>query len=210
MDWTNPNVCTDEHLIVDDGGTLHLAPWSVPRLVVDVRADSAGDGKLSATISPPGRLLIEAPPITWLNTTPVEHTVVVQLIRCFRSWVTSNPNVIQFRDRFTTGIDREPEVPTVTGISESQAGSGIDVGTNSVAEPKPGRQWVWTGTHCAPDEWVTVLPGERLNVRYRAYVWTPPPFSDNANKNSPQHSASAGYTRLQLIAFPEPGKLVTG
>jgi len=55
-----------------------------------------------------------------------------------------------------------------------------------------------------------LAPGQRLNVHYRTYVWTPPPWSDNANKNSPQHQAAARYSRVQLQAFPTQGSLVVG
>lgn len=208
MEWQEPNVCVDEHLSVDDAGRLGLQPWSVPRLVVDVRADSGADGKLTAIQALPGRLLIEAPPIGWTNRTPVDHMLLIRVTRAWRSWLTSQPNVVQMRDRWTYAMDRTPEVPSVTGIYASQVGGGFDLGTNSVAEPLPGRQWVWMPAHCV-DEWVgPVAPGRRLNLRYRAYVWTPPPWSDNANKNAPQHEARAGYTRIQLLAFPKPGKLV--
>jgi hypothetical protein len=47
-------------------------------------------------------------------------------------------------------------------------------------------------------------------MHYRCYVWTPPPWSDNANKNSPKHEAAARWARIQMIAFPQQGRLVTG
>ena len=209
MDWVRPNVCTDEHIGVDNAGLLQLKKWSVPRLVADLRAESAGDGSLAETIALPGKLLIQAE-TGWTNDSPVDHMVLIRVIRSWRGWLTSNPNAIQFRDRWTWALDREPSIPVTTGIFNSQTGSAIDVGTNSVAEPNPGRQWVWMPVTMA-DEWVgPVSPGQRFNIHYRAYVWTPPPFSNNANKNSPQHIAQARYSRVQLIAFPQQGKLVVG
>jgi hypothetical protein len=41
-------------------------------------------------------------------------------------------------------------------------------------------------------------------------VWTPPPWSSNANKNAPEHQAAANYTRIQLLAFPQQGDVVVG
>lgn len=204
-----PNVCLDEHIGVDDAGQLQLEKWSVPRLVADLRAESAGDGSLAATIALPGKLLIQAE-VGWTNDTPVDHMLLIRVVRSWRGWLTSNPNAIQFRDRWTWAIDRTPSIPVTTGIFNSQVGSAIDVGTNSVSEPNPGRQWVWTPATMA-DEWVgPVAPGQRLEVHYRTYVWTPPPFSDNANKNSPQHTAAARYSRVQLVAFPGQGSVVVG
>jgi hypothetical protein len=139
--------------------------------------------------------------------------VLIRVTRGSKSWLLSNPNAVQFRDRWTYAIDREdltPAIPVTTGIYNSQVGSAIDAGTNSVAEPNPGRQWVWADTNCS-DEWVgPVAPGDRLNLWYRCYVWTPPPFSDNGNKNSPIHTASAAWARIQLTAFPMQGSVVSG
>lgn len=210
MDWVEPNICTDEHLDVDDAGQLRLHRWSAPRLVVDVKADSGGDGKLLPTVTLPGKLLIDMPEVGWTNDSPVDHMILIRVIRSHRSWIVSNPNAIQVRDRWTWAIDRPPATPVTTGVFNSQTGSAIDLGTNSVSEPNPGKQWVWSGATCS-DEWVGPLePGRRLNIRYRCYVWTPPPWSDNANKNQPQHEAAARWARVQLTAFPTQGKVVVG
>ncbi len=209
MDWVRPNVCTDEHIGVDNAGLLQLKPWSVPRIVADLRADSVGDGKLGQNITLPGVLLMEIEN-GWTNDTPVPHMLLLRVVRSYKAWLTSNPNAIQFRDRWTWAIDAVPSIPVTTGIFNSQTGSAIDVGTNSVSEPNPGQQWVWVPTTMA-DEWVgPIAPGERLNVHYRMYVWTPPPWSDNANKNNPQHTVAARHARVQLVAFPEQGSVVVG
>lgn len=212
---TSPTVCVAENLTVDDNGVLRLAPWSVPRLAVDVMATSGGDGKLLETTSLPGKLLIDQQ-VSWVNDTPVDHMVLIRATRHWKRWITSNPNAIQFRDRWSWAITPAgseyvaPSIPVVSGIFNSQCGSAGDIGTNSVAEPQPGKFWHWWGTNSA-DEWVgPVKPGGQIAVWYRMYVWTPPPFSDNANKNSPEHVAEATSTRLQLVVFPEPGELVTG
>jgi hypothetical protein len=209
VDWVRPNVCTDEHLTSDNAGQLQLQKWSVPRLVADLRAESAGDGSLASTIALPGKLLIQAE-VGWTNDSPVDMMMLIRVIRSWRGWLTSNPNAVQFRDRWTWAIDRTPSIPVTTGIYNSQVGSAIDVGTNSVSEPNPGRQWVWTPVTMS-DEWVGPLaPGQRLEVHYRTYVWTPPPWSENANKNSPQHNAQARFSRVQLQAFPTQGSVVVG
>lgn len=211
-DFVEPNVCVDENLITDASGLLRIQPWAFPRLVADIRAMSGGDGKLAPEQALPGKLLIDQK-LGWKNATPVEMMVLIRVTRASKRWITSNPNAIQFRDRWTYVIDTDnltPTMPVTTGIYNSQVGSAMDAGTNSVAEPNPGKQWVWTDSNCA-DEWVgPVASGERINLWYRCYVWTPPPYSDNANKNSPQHEAYAGWARIQLIAFPGQGSLVIG
>lgn len=212
LDFTEPNVCVDENLTTDDSGLLVIQPFAVPRLVADVKALSGGDGTLFPEESLPGKLLIDQK-VGWRNDTPMEHMLQIRVVRGPTSWITSNPNAIQFRDRWTYVWDQgdpTPTEPVTTGIFSSKTGSAIDVGTNSVAEPNPGKHWVWADVSCQ-DEWVgPILPGDRFNLWYRAYVWTPPPYSDNANKNSPQHEAYARWTRIMLTAFPSQGSVVTG
>ena len=208
--FSEPNVCVGENLTTDEAGVLRLEPWSVPRLVADVKANSGGDTtSLMPSTSLPGKLLIEQK-VLWRNDTPTLQSMLIRVIRGPKYWLTSSPNAIQFRDRWSYAVDYEPEPPTTIGIFNSQVGSALDTGTNTVAEPLPGRQWMWADANTA-DEWVRPLePGQQLNVWYRCYVWTPPPFSDNANKNSPQHEAAANWTRIQLIAFPNQGSVVAG
>lgn len=195
--------------MITGDGVLRLAPWSVPRLVIDVRADSGGDGPLGQETALPGRLLIEAI-ASWRNDTPVDHTAMIQITRRYKKWITTNPNAVQFRDRWTTAIDGPAEPPVTSGIFNGQVGSAVDLSTNTVAEPYPGIFEHWWGTSTA-DEWIgPVEPGSELNVWYRCYVWTPPPWSDNANASSPVQWAEAGWSRIQMMVFPAPGKLVTG
>ncbi|URM86129.1 hypothetical protein SEA_BIGGITYBASS_29 [Gordonia phage BiggityBass] len=202
------NVCVSENLQVE-AGAISLAPWSVPRLVVDVVGSSSGDGPLFPQVTLPGKLLIDVK-AGWVNDAPVDQMVLLRITRGRRDWLVSNPNAIQVRDRWSYALDREPAVPTTVGSYNSQVGSAIDLGTNTVAEPLDGRQWVSQDAHSS-DEWVgPVAPGQKLNVWYRCYVWTPPPFSDNANGSNPQHEVRARYTRVQMIAYPQQGSLVAG
>lgn len=209
LEYTEPNVCIGENLTTDDAGALRLQPWSVPRVVADLRALASGDGKVYETSALPGRLLIDQR-LSWRNDTPLEQMLLIRVIRASRSIIVSNPNAIQFRDRWTYAVDAEPVEPVTTGIFNGQSGVSIDMSTNSVAEPLPGVFWSWSPTTCV-DEWFgPLLPDQQFNLRYRCYVWTPPPWSDNANQNQPKHDARANWTRLQLWAYPQQGELVAG
>ncbi|QFP94651.1 hypothetical protein I5G59_gp31 [Mycobacterium phage LilMcDreamy] len=202
-------VCLGEHLSVGTDGKLNMAAWAVPRNVLDEIAPSRADTtKLLATEQlETARLLVDWKG-SWLNDTPVPHMVRVQITRRYKRWVTSNPNAVEFRDRWATAIDADAAVPEVTDIHNGRCGSASDVGTNTVAEPNPGKFWHWWGTNTV-DEWVGPLePGQRLNLAYRAYVWTPPPFSNNANKNAPGHEAELGYARIAAHVFPGPSATV--
>lgn len=210
LEYTELNVCIGENLTTDDTGQLRMQPWAVPRLVADVRALSGGDGKVFPTIMLPGKLLINQK-VAWRNDSPLEQTVLIRVTRGPRYWLTSNPNAIQFRDRWTYAVDTEPSPPLTSSIFNGQTGSAIDLGTNSVAEPEPGQQWMWTDINSS-DEWIAqpLAPDQLFTMWYRCYVWTPPPWSNNANKNSPKHEAYANWTRLQLMSFPQQGTVVTG
>lgn len=206
---TTARVCVDENLTITVDGKLRLAPWAVPRLVKDIVAKSGGDGGMLKEDAMPGKLLIDAR-TSWRNETPVRHMVLIRVIRRWRKIVTSNPNAIQFRDRWSTGIDVEPEEPVTTGIFNGQVGYAGDMGSNTVAEPNPGVFWYWSGTTMS-EQWIgPVDPDALTKLWYRMYVWTPPPWSDNANKNTPTHSAEAGWSRIQLWAYPMQGNLVSG
>lgn len=210
-DWVEPNVCIDENMLITVDGKLRMAKWSVPRLVLDVMVKSSKDGKFS-TPQPvlPGVLMMDQQ-LSWKNDSPLPCSLRITATRSTRNWVVSNPNAIQIRDRWTRTVNRNPDMPTVTSISNGRTGSAIDVGTNSVAEPNPGKQWLWMGASDA-DEWYPQLlqPDDVFNLWYQCYYWTPPPWSDNANKNSPQHEVYARWTRIQVWAFPQQGSLVKG
>ena len=210
-DWTEPNVCIDENLTVTVDGRLQLAKWSVPRLVQDVMVKSSSDGKFSKPqVVLPGVLMMDQQ-IVWKNDSPLPASLLISVTRGTRSWVTSNPNAIQIRDRWTRTVDRQPDMPVVTSISNGRTGSAIDLGTNSVAEPNKGKHWLWMGAHDS-DEWYPQLidPAATFRIWYQCYYWTPPPWSDNANQNAPQHQVESRWTRIRLWAFPQQGSLVKG
>lgn len=210
-EFTEPNVCIDQNMTVDDVGLPRFQPWAVPRLVACERVQSGGDGRLTRSLTgQPGRLMLDKQ-VNWLNDTPLEQPVLIRVVRASRSILTSNPNVIQVRDRWTYAIDGEPDMPITTSVYDGHFGGGVDFGSNSVAEPQPGRLWLWSDTNTT-DKWVSPMlkPGQQLNVWYQCYAWTPPPWSNNANKNSPAHEVYVNWTRLELIAFPQQGTVVTG
>lgn len=210
-EFTEPNVCMDENMTTDAAGQPQFEPWAVPRPVVDLKVQSGGDGRLiKPEISLPGKRLISQK-FSWLNDTPIEQPVLIRVTRASRSILTSNPNAIQVRDKWNYAIDNNPEEPITTTVHDGQFGGAIDLGSNSVAEPVPGRLWLWSDT-CTVDKWVTPLlkPTQTVNVWYQCYVWTPPPWSNNANKNSPQHEVYVNWVRLQLIVHPMQGNVVVG
>ena len=202
-------VCLSENLTTNPAGDLQLQPWASVRLVVDTIASSAGDGSISALTALPGKLLIDKR-INWTNDAPIPQGIMIRLTRGPKQWLTSNPNAIQFRDRYTHAVNKTPDAPLTTSLYNSQAGSALDVGTDSVAQPNAGQQWMWTDATTTDEFLAPLNPGDTLNTWYRMYVWTPPPFSNNANLNNPHHAVVANWARLQLFAYPLQGTVVTG
>lgn len=210
-DWTEPNVCIDENLTLTADNQLQLARWSIPRLVIDTMVTSTADGKVTAPqpVLPGVKMMDQQ--VSWKNDSPLPASLRITVTRGTRNWVVSNPNAIQIRDRWTRTINTQPDEPFTTSISNGRTGSAVDLGTNSVAEPNPGRQWLWMGA-AESDEWLPQLlqPDDVFRMWYQCYYWTPPPWSDNANKNSPQHEVYSRYTRIMAWAFPQQGTLVKG
>jgi hypothetical protein len=213
-------VCIGQNLTVNSAGQLQMAPWSVPNVLYDVIVPSVGDGTINELQNAPGQQMMSQQ-LSWTNPWPVDCGILIRVVRRYKQWVTSNPNAIEFNDRWTWQINGPTQQPTTVGLYNGLCGSAEDVGTNDVAMPNPGVFYHWWGT-TTTDEWVweTVQgtqdsvnapgSGDTFNFWYQAYVWTPPPWSDNANLNSPEFAVSMGYSRVQLIAFPQQGALVKG
>jgi hypothetical protein len=212
-------VCIGQNLTVNAQGQLQMAPWSVPQLLYDVIVPSIGDGTIGELTAAPGQLMMSQQ-LQWINSTPVDYTILIRVIRRWKQWVTSNPNAVEMNDRWAWQINGPVSPPTTVGLYNGLCGSAEDLGTNDVAMPNPGVFYHWWGTTTA-DEWVwenvqgtqdsvNAPAGDTFNFWYQAYVWTPPPWSDNANLNSPEFAVSMGFSRVQLLGFPQQGSLVTG
>ncbi len=200
--------CVSRNLSIT-GGALGIARWSTPRVVRDETALSTGDGNYTAQVTLPGKLLVDKE-LSWTNDSPIPARVLLRVGRAYRDFLVSNPNAVQFRDRWTSRINGKPPVPDTTTVLQSQFGGALDLSSNTVAQPLSGRLWVYQDAHIVEDWLGPVESGATLNVWYRAYLWTPPPWADNANNASPQHNANARSTRLQLMAFPQLDEAVTG
>ncbi|WP_280499013.1 DUF7172 family protein [Nocardia cyriacigeorgica] len=196
-----PQVCVSRNLTIS-GGALGLAKWSAPRMVAQVSATSTGDGAITGAglTTQPGRLMVNAQ-ISWVSDSPLDSMMRLQVIRPYRTIIASNPNAVQIWDAWNHAIDRPARVPDAYNLVNSLCTLGVDIGTDNVAQPVYGR------VHqdypaSASEEWYELPAGSTLNVHYRAYVWTPPPWSNNASANNPLHEAHARGVKLRLWAFP--------
>lgn len=193
-------VCTDRNIDIT-AGVAGIEPWSVPRIVVDTVTASTGDGALTQQTTLPGKLMIDASH-SWVSDSPLNTMMLVRITRGRRYIRTSNPNYVQVRDRYTTGIDEPAAIPDVSNTFQAAFGGGVDRGTNPIGTPYFGKHDYWADPSVTEDWLGPVPPGSTFNIRYRCYVWTPPPWSNNASNNLPEHAATVNNVRVQLFAFP--------
>lgn len=196
-----PQVCVGRNLRIN-AGQLGLEKWSAPRMVAQTTAASTGDGAItgSGLTTQPGRLMIDAQ-VSWASDSPLPALMRLQVIRAYRTLITSNPNAVQIWDSWNYGIDEAARVPDNYSVVNSLTTLGLDAGTNNVSLPYYGRLHQ-DYPASSSEEWYDLAAGSTLNVWYRAYCWTPPPWSNNAAANNPLHEAWARSVKLRLWAFP--------
>lgn len=203
-------VCITQNTEID-AGVLSIAPWSVPTIVHDTTYNSVGDGTYVALTTQPGKLMIDSGVISWTNTAPLERMVLLRIQRAYRNWVVSSPNAVQIRDRYTFAIGgANPRDPDTSSTYHGISGGSLDSGIAPNGSTLGGKIWDWEDGTLLEDWLGPVPPGQDLRVHYRCNLWTPPPWSDNANAGSPEHSASVRSSRIVLMAFPTRDTEVTG
>lgn len=192
-----------------DGGVLSIEPWSLPRHVLDETFTSTGDGSFGQLTTLPGKAMIDSGIRTWVSDSPLPCRILFRLHRARRDLLVSNPNAAQIRDRYTYAIGgSDPRVPDTSSTYQGATGASIDLSANYVGDPFLGRYWIYEDAAIIED-WIGPIPaGGTFKFWYRANLWTPPPWSNNANHGDPQHSATIRHTRIQLIAFPEQDSAV--
>lgn len=197
-------VCLDRNMRITGTNPTVLGAerWSATRLVANTTVASVVDGAITKNTELPGKLMLSLT-ATWTSDSPLEAMMVVRITRGPRRFISSAPNVIEFRDLYTVGYDETPQVPDVSRSFTSAESAGIDRGTNETGLPTFGRIHLRRDMTCVDylqDQ--PLRPGGVFNVSYRCYAWTPAPWSDNASANSPIHEAYANFVRIQLIALP--------
>lgn len=201
-------VCVSRNLSIT-AGVLGIEPFSVPVVALDATYNSTGDGTYTVPQTVlPGRLMIDSAVQSWTNSTPLDVNMLVRIQRARRDWWTSNPNAVQVRDRYTYTINGDtPRTPDTSSTYHGQSGSAGDVGTDSAALPYQALYYEYEDGTLLED-WINVPAGATFKIWYRCYMWTPPPWSNNANAGSPSQSLNIYNTRIVLMAFPTQDKLV--
>jgi hypothetical protein len=196
-----PKVCASRNLSITDG-VLGIAKWSAPRLVAQQTATSTGDGTITSAglTSQPGRLMIDTS-VSWTSDSPLASVMRLQVIRKYRTLIASNPNAVQIWDSWNVGIDKAAVAPDSYNLVNSLTTLSWDMGTDQASQPFYARiHQHYPAT--ASEEWYDLPAGSSIQIKYRAYCWTPPPWSNNASANNPLHEAWARGVTLRLWAFP--------
>jgi hypothetical protein len=196
-----PEVCASNNLKITSG-VLGLPKWSAPRMVQQVNLTSTGDGTISSAglTTQPGRLMLDGS-CTFTSDSPIPMMMRFQVIRAYRTLICSSPNAVQIWDSWNYAIDGTPDVPDTYNLVNSLTTLGIDVGTDTNAQPYSGRIYM-DYPITSSEDWYTLPAGSTLNVHYSCYAWTPPPWSNNANANVPTHEAWSRSAKLRLWSFP--------
>jgi hypothetical protein len=202
-------VCVSRNLDISTGA-LSVQPWSVPRHVFDQSFASVGNGPYGAQTSLPGKLMIDSGVQSWTNTAPVPAQILFRLHRGSRRYFVSSPNVVQVRDRYTFAVDSTPRSPDTSNQYQSAGGWGLDMSTRTNGQPNAGVIRAWEDAMITEEWQGPIEPGQTFRFHYRATLWTPPPWSNNANDNIPVHECDLDPVRIQLLAFPTQDLEVMG
>lgn len=195
-------VCVSSNMSIT-AGVLGIEPFSVPIVALDATYTSTGDGAYTTPYTTlPGKLMIDSGIQSWVNTSPLDANMLLRIQRARRDWWTSNPNAVQIRDRITTTVNgTAPLIPDTSSTYTGQSGSAGDVGASATATPYAAVFYEYEdGTMM--EDWIPVPAGATLKFWYQCYMWTPPPWSNNANNGSPTQSTNIYGTRIVMMAFP--------
>lgn len=200
-------VCTSPYLNGGPTGTwLNMSstlPMYIPETVTHTLSTASSLVDFNTTL--PGVTMITEQGASY-NTGPRPAYLRVLIAR--QGWLVtaSNPNVTQIRDRFTYAIDAAPPPADVTDTYTSQFTAGLDLSTNKSAVPLPGVITRYSGASVHEELIGPVPPGGVVMYEYKVNAWTPPPFSTNANNNSPTTRATTLGGHIILMWMPGPDK----
>lgn len=177
------DVCVSEDFTVDGAGQLSIAAHTRMSHVSTLSAAPVSRRKTWSEIALPGdRMWFLQSQV--VNTSPVDRPVMFRLNRPYVFLSPAQPNAIQLRDKWETEVGASPIAPAVD-VTESYNGvwtASVDSGPPG-GSPQRGRTFpYWPGVMVA--ETVMVPAGESAVLSWAGYVWTPPPWSNNANEGN--------------------------
>lgn len=217
------NVCVSDDFRIEDGklGLANVpASGAWQRIISAVYFPSGavigGEGMVSfgRLTSLPGKRISYAAVLV-MNEYDTPLTVMVRAQRPAMNVIVSNPNAAQIRSKWSYKITDGPladpwdasNYPDPSQDFDLQVGVSLDAGASSGGVPVRGViSRIFPAAYVEDIVPAKVLPGQYLYVWFATYLWTPPPWSDNSNNNSPQHYyGSLGQPLIDVYSVADVG-----
>lgn len=127
----------------------------------------------------------------------------------------SNPNAAQVRSKWAYKVTDEAIMdpnhvnwlPDPSQDFDLQVGVSMDAGASNGGVPTRGViMRAYPPASLEEPVPAVVQPGQHITVWFASYLWTPPPWSDNANNNNPKHTIETyGYSIIDLYRLVDTG-----
>lgn len=207
-------VCVSDAFTIVDGA-LGLAAWTGAefyrrRVGAEVTLTQTG-----AIPTLPGIELWDMVEVA-VNEAHVNRLAVFRLQRPIITLIVPQPNAMQVRDRWEVRVAPRGGVPDIPGaleMSTAQVYNGAwtasaDSGTFSNGTTRKGRMYRHFPGPMV-DVQVTVPPDHTAAIRWMGYVWTPPPWSNNADAGNAtgNYACTAPMLTAMLLPTEEGGAL---
>lgn len=199
-------VCATEQFTAADG-VLGLSQSGVSRLVVNSYTGATGDGAIDTELVGAGRTLVEHQ-AHWVSDYEVAVTAIVMVQRDNRSMQTVAPTQILVRERTTTAVGEDSQnqitadTPHTDPTFDAEWAYGIDLGGIDLGALGAIRPFALSYASESPSlafrAALLVLPGQSLDVRYRAAVTTNKYFQGQPGQNQ----VKASGVRILVQALP--------
>lgn len=196
-------VCVSDAFTVTDGA-LGLAAWTgaviESREIEEISYEWPG---MTGITSLPGEALWDHT-VIGTNTAGVARLAVFRLQRPYSTMLeVPQPNAMQMRDAWAYRVGPNVTAPNVSVVEDYNGAwtASADSGTFSDGTTRKGRLYLYFPGSMV-DVQVRVPAGEQVALRWRGYIWTPPPWSNNADNGNGQGKYIVGYTLRTLMWLP--------
>lgn len=198
----NRRICIGPNLGTDSDGALMLSDTAYVTPVWNYV--STGPGRMTdfGTTLPGQEMESGSHEVT--NDADVARPLMVVWSRPPVYLRVAQPNAVQVRMKATveSGSRLPPEsTPNPSASYDAAFTAGTDVDTDDEGTPVFGHYTrAWPGGCYRTVE--IIDPGDKARFSWSTYVWSPPPWSNNASDNNPLQVASVGSHTVWAAFFP--------
>lgn len=196
-------VCVSDAFTVVDGA-LGLAAWTGAVIALREQEQISYEWPdWSGITSLPGEPLWDHE-IVAVNDAPSARLAVFRLQRPYSTmFEVPQPNAMQMRDGWAYRVGPGVTAPPVSVVEDYNGAwtASADSGTFSDGTTRKGRLIRYFPGSMV-DVQVHVPAGETVALRWAGWVWTPPPWSNNADDGNGRGKYVIGYTLRTLMWLP--------